>query len=186
VQIFQQLKTIMSRNSNEPKILLDSDVVRHFINGRQILKLAAIFPKRFVMLDKVKDELCKSKQIASTVINFLSMTKVDVIDFPNQKNIILEYAILSKKFGEGESACMAVAKFQKQFIASSNLKDIKSFCETHGITYLTTMDILIQAINNNIMTENECNEFITEVKLKGSKLPCNTILEYRRLKGEKM
>ena len=136
----------MSKSDIEPKILLDSDVVRHFINGNQLLMLARIFPNRFVMLDKVKNELCRSKGIVTQVNNFLSMTKVLVIPFPTERKIIMEYAKLTRQFGEGESACMAVAFFQKQYIASSTLKDISAYCKLNGITYLTTMDILMEAL----------------------------------------
>jgi hypothetical protein len=37
----------MEKNG-EPKILLDCDVVIHFIKGGEILELATIFPGRFV------------------------------------------------------------------------------------------------------------------------------------------
>lgn len=168
----------MSRNSNESKILLDSDIVRHFINGNQILVLAGIFPNRFVMLDKVKDELCRSRGIVLQINNFLSMTKVPVIPFPTDRAIIREYALLSRQFGEGESACMAVARHQKQFIASSNLRDISAYCKIHGITYLTTMDILLEAFNKGILTKAQCDTFIHDVKSNGSKLPCNTLDEF--------
>ena len=139
--------------SSEPNILLDSDVVRHFINGGKIHHLSSIYPRRFVMLDKVKNELCRSKSLETTITNFLTMTKVPVVPFPKQMEIIKEYALLTKQFGEGESACMAVAKHQKQFIASSNLKDISAFCNANGITYLTTMDILLHAFNTKIFSD---------------------------------
>jgi len=168
--------------SSKPNILLDSDVVRHFINGGKIHQLSSIYPKRFVMLDKVKNELCRSKSIESTVNNFLSMTKVPIIPFPKQIEIIKEYAMLTKQFGEGESACMAVAKHQKQFIASSNLKDISAFCKANGITYLTTMDILLEAYNIKMFSKKECDDFITNVKAKGSILPCNSLDEFIKMK----
>ena len=60
--------------SSEPNILLDSDVIRHFINGGKIHQLSSINPKRFLMLDKVKNELCRSKSLETTVNNFLTMT----------------------------------------------------------------------------------------------------------------
>jgi hypothetical protein len=110
------------------------------------------------------------------------MTKVPVIPFPTERKIIMEYAKLTRQFGEGESACMAVAFFQKQYIASSNLKDISAYCKLNGITYLTTMDILLKAFENSIFTKSECDTFITAVKAKGSILPCNTLDEYVALK----
>jgi predicted nucleic acid-binding protein len=106
------------------------------------------------------------------------MCKIPVVPFPSKLEIIKEYAQLTKKFGEGESACMAVARFEKEFIASSNLRDIKAYCLEHQIKYYTTMDLLVEAMNKNILTEADCNQFIQDVKSKGSKLPCNTMAEY--------
>lgn len=173
----------MSKQLSEPLILLDADVVRHFVNGNRILELQKIYPKRFVMLEKVKDELCRSKNLETIIDNFISMTSLPIMAFPKDITIVKEYAFLKKQFGDGESACMAVAKFQKQYIASSNLKDIKAYCETNQIVYLTTMDILVDALEKNILSEVDCNLFITDVKSKGSKLPVNTMAEYKRLKG---
>jgi hypothetical protein len=90
------------------------------------------------------------------------MTKVPVVPFPKEIEIIKEYALLTKQFGEGESAFMAVAKHQKQYIASSNLKDISAFCKANGINYLTTMDILLHAFNTKLFSKKECDEFITK------------------------
>jgi hypothetical protein len=87
-------------------------------------------------------------------------------------------------FGKGESACMAYCKFNKGILASSNLKDIAKYCEDNGITYLTTMVFLTEALKANQMTEKECNGFIRNVKTAGSKLPVDTIAEY--LKGYKI
>ena len=167
---------------SEPNILLDSDVVRHFLNGNCIHKLPAIFPNRFVILDKVKNELCRSKSLETPVTNFLTMFKIPILSFPAKGEITKEYATLTKKFGEGESACMAVARFEHEFIASSNLKDIKAYCAEHGIVYYTTMDLLLEAISRKVLTEDECDLFVANVKAKGSKLPCNTIREYLKMK----
>ena len=167
----------MNKN-DETKILLDSDVVRHFLNGGQLNKLASIFPARFVMLDKVKNELLRSKSLVQPINHFLNSSSIEIIPFPTNMEIIIEYAYLNRRFGVGESACMAVAKHHKQYIASSNLNDIKEFCSRNEIKYYTTMDILVEALNKNILNMDECNEFIREVKVKGSKLPVSNMEEY--------
>jgi hypothetical protein len=138
------------------------------------------------MLDKVKNELCRSKSIEKTVLNFLSMSKIDIIPFPSSREIIIAYAKLSKQFGEGESACMAVARYQHQYIASSNLKDISKYCQEHKIVYLTTMDILCHAYDNKMLTGKECDDFITEVKGKGSILPCSSMKEFLAKRDPKL
>lgn len=166
----------MSKSKIPPQILLDADVVRHFLKASKFLFiLPKIFPRQLVILDKVKQELCRSASLMQSVNNFLMQTKIPIIDFPQKREIILEYATLLKTFGSGESACMAVARFQKQYIASSNLKDIAIYCSKHSITYYTTMDLLNEAYKKGLMTEADCDEFIYEVLRSGSILPCTTM-----------
>lgn len=48
-------------------ILIDADVVSHFITGGQILILHKIFPNKILILDKVYDELLKFNSKKSEV-----------------------------------------------------------------------------------------------------------------------
>ena len=73
---------------------------------------------------------------------------------------------------------MAYCLYHKDVIGSSNLKDITNYCQENGITYLTTMDFLAEAYRTGKMDEAACDFFIYNVKLKGSKLPCDTISEF--------
>ena len=79
---------------------------------------------------------------------------------------------------------MAYCLFTHNVIGSSNLRDIRAYCEEKQITYLTTMDFLWYAWKKGMLTTEEVNTFIAEVRQKGSKLPeveiekyvCKTIL----------
>jgi len=71
-------------SSGEPKILLDCDVVIHFLKGGKILELPTIFPGRFVMLDKVYNELLKRNSNALAIAVFLASTQVPVITMPTK------------------------------------------------------------------------------------------------------
>jgi len=163
------------------KILLDADVVIHFIKAGKQLSIASIFPKhKLVILDKVYDELKKYRPTETIVDNILQFGIAEKEAFPNDFEILREYATLTKEGrGEGESACMAVARLRSEIIASSNLKDIKDYCRNHSIIYLTTMDFLCQALENRIFTEEECDLFISTVKANRSRLPVNRMSEYR-------
>lgn len=165
-----QILTMMAKRSNETKILLDCDVIIHFIKAGKQLLLPKIFPQQFVILDKVKAELDKYKSSRTSTDNFIVWSKIPIIQMPRSLPIIKEYSLLKKTLGDGEAACMAVARHTNDYIASSNLKDIKQYCELHGIVYMTTMDILLQAYTSGIMNETECDAFIKEVKDKKSKL----------------
>jgi len=48
----------------------------------------------------------------------------------------------------------------------------------HSIEYLTTMDFLCEALKTGVMSEADCNSFISRVKAAGSKLPVSEISEY--------
>ena len=175
----------MAKKSNDPKILLDCDVIIHFIKAGKQLLLPKIFPERFVILDKVKAELDKHKSSKTSIDNFIAWSKIPIIEMPKSIEIIKEYSFLKKTKGEGEAACMAVARHTNDYIASSNLKDIEKYCQLHGIVYMTTMDILLQAYTSGIMDEAECDGFIKEVKDKKSKLIYNidSIAAYEKQKN---
>ena len=168
--MIQNLMIMGKKTSTEPRILLDCDVIIHFTKAGQQLLLPKIFPNRFVILDKVKAELDKRKKSIVALENFLEWSKIAVIPFPKDKEILIEYARLKSNMGDGEAACMAVAKHTKDYIASSNLNDIKAYCDYFGIVYLTTMDILLEAYQKGILSEVQCDTFIKEVKSKDSKL----------------
>lgn len=81
--------------------------------------------------------------------------------------------------GDGEAACMAIVRFSKEILASSNLKDIANYCKMHQITYLSTMDFLCRAVENKLLSELDCDEFIKKVLLAGSILPVKKWKEYK-------
>lgn len=155
---------------NEPNILLDSDVVIHFTKAGHQLVLPKVFPGRFVILDKVHEELNRRHSEILPIRNFLNWCKIPVLPFPTDRDVHREYAMLKSKMGEGEAACLAVARYQKEYVASSNLTDIFEYCAEHSIFYYTTMDILLEAYDMGLLSEAECDKFIFDVKSKKSKL----------------
>lgn len=171
------------KTNGEPKILLDCDVVIHFLKGGKIMELPTIFPGRFVMLDKVKNELFKRNSNVLAIGVFLTGCSIPVIPMPTEGEIIKEYLALKKLMDDGEAACLAVARFRKEYVASSNITQIANYCRANGIVYYTTMDLLQEATVKGIMTDTECNLFIAEVRSKGSRLPCKTIADFRKMKG---
>jgi hypothetical protein len=172
----------MTQNG-EPKILLDCDVVIHFLKGGKIMELPQIFPGRFVMLDKVKNELLKRSKNFLAINVFLVGAEVPVETMPTEQEIVKEYFSLKKVMDDGEAACLAVARFDKKYVASSNITQIATYCQSNGIVYYTTMDLLHEATVKGIMTDAECDVFIATVKSKDSRLPVSTIAQYRSMKG---
>jgi hypothetical protein len=152
------------------KIVLDADVIIHFSKGECLSLLPVIFPNyQYVVLDKVYNELRSvATQLDNQIIFFKNITK---IPFQPTGQMLIEYAKLKSRFGEGESACMAYCRFTSNIIGSSNLRDIKNYCSEHKITYLTTVDFLYYACRKGLMSAADCKSFISDVRAKGSRLP---------------
>lgn len=167
--------------SKRVKILLDSDVVIHFIKGGYLSLLPDILPVyQFAILDIVLDmELRKNPQTCIQIDNHLRILKnIEVLCWNPDYEMINEYNVLAQTLGIGESASMIYCKYHPNMFASSNLRDIKSYCEQNRIAYLSTMDLLFLACRQKVMTEQECDEFIADVLRQGSKLPVRKLSLY--------
>jgi hypothetical protein len=162
------------------KIVLDADIIIHFIKGNCFSLLVEIFPEyECIVLDKVYNELSKVKETKTMIDNYVwFIKKLTIIRFAPTGDSLREYAHLRRTKGEGESASMIYCKDNKDVLGSSNLKDIKDFCTQYNITYLTTLDFLYYAWIRKKMTAKECTQFIDGVNRKGSIIPGIDITTY--------
>ena len=165
-------------------ILVDADVVSHFITAGEAASIHLIFPNNPIhLLDKVHAELqnWKNVNVGFIVSDLLKKKRMKLIDFPEDDEVIKKEYFWIKKMqfkGDGESACLAVARYNKNILASSNLKDIKSYCAMHKIDYLTTMDFLCAALDAGVFDIARCNAFLKTVTNAGGKLPVKDMKEY--------
>ena len=118
----------MKSNVDETKILIDADVIRHFIEGGKLHDVIKIFQNRIVLVDVVRDELFRSKKIKPLVETFITTCKIEEVKLEDNFDAVAEYVQLLSFAGDGEAACMALAKVEKKYIASSNLRDIAKYC----------------------------------------------------------
>lgn len=153
------------------EIVLDADVIIHFAKGGWLATLPSIFPEyEYILLDYVREEI-KGDLRRQLDFQIQTLRNITPVAFEQTGEIIHEYARLHRTFGKGESACMAYCRFHNNVLGSSNLRDILTYCETNGITYLTTVDFLYYAVRRNIMTRQQADDFILQVNAKGSRLP---------------
>ena len=166
------------------QIVLDADVVIHFSKGGLLSLLPRIFPDYdYVLLEAVHEELLSD--IRTQIDNQMTLLKnITLLPFAPRGEMLREYAMLRSRFGKGGSGCMAYCLFSHNVIGSSNLRDIRAYCEEKKIVYLTTIDFLWYAWRKHLMTTDEVKAFISDVRSKGSKLPevdiekyvCETVL----------
>ncbi|MCF8380157.1 MAG: hypothetical protein K9H49_11305 [Bacteroidales bacterium] len=168
------------------KILIDADVLIHFIKGEQTGILHKIFPNELYLIDIVFEEVFKYSSQRVNIENLIRFGIVREIKLDDSGfEIKSEYHRLTGSKGgnrgKGESAIMSYCRYNADIIASSNLADIVDYCNEYGIIYITTMDFLAEAFRKKILTEKECDEFIKRVKSKGSRLiaSINHIRDYK-------
>lgn len=154
------------------KIVLDADVIVHFAKGGKLDMLPRILPEyQFMVLDVVKKEI--PVLVLSVLQKCISQDKTIVEEvFGKTPGEIREFARLIAKegmaLGRGESACMVYCLYHHDVVGSSNTKDVTAYCEENGITYLTTCDFLYYAIKRGLITKEEAEVFICEVRRMGS------------------
>ncbi|MDR0825309.1 MAG: hypothetical protein LBN74_09465 [Prevotella sp.] len=165
---------------SKTKIVIDADVIIHFLRGGYLSKLHTIFSGyEHIILDVVLNEVRKHSDTRVAIDNHLRHLKNLKVEEWNPEGMMKkEYFELTNNKGKGESACLIYCKYNKDVIASSNLRDIAAYCRENEITYVTTMDFLWQAYTKKIMSEDDCNEFIKKVIEAGSKLPNTKITAY--------
>ncbi len=164
--------------SVKTQIVLDADVVIHFSKGGRLSMLPTILPNyEYVLLEAVHEELLSD--VRTQIDHQIALLKnIKLLPFAPRGEMLREYAMLRSRFGKGESACMAYCLFTNNVIGSSNLRDIRAYCEEKKIVYLTTIDFLWYAWQYGLMTPAEISSFISEVRAKGSKLPEVEIEKY--------
>ncbi len=120
-------------NAPQINVILDSDVIIHFIKGGCFNVLPSILPAySFVILDVVYErELAHAHRVQiNNTIKFLKSIRIEKWEM--QKEERDEFIFLQKKYGWGESASMVYCKYRNNVLASSNLKDIIRYCEENN------------------------------------------------------
>ena len=155
------------------KIVLDTDVVLHFMKGGRLSLLLDIFASEceYVMLSTTYDEI-RNRDQKNQIDNHINLLKnLTKVEFNPTGEMRRVYAMLTSQFGKGESACMAYCQFEHHVIGSNNTRDIREYCNNYGISYLTTGDFLYYAIKRGKMIESEAAQLIADARAQGSNLP---------------
>lgn len=155
------------------KIVLDTDVVLHFMKGGRLSLLLDIFASEceYVMLSTTYNEI-RNRDQKNQIDNHINLLKnLTKVDFNPSGEMRRVYAMLTSQFGKGESACMAYCQFEHHVIGSNNTRDIREYCNNNGISYLTTGDFLYYAIKRGMITESDAAQLIADARAQGSNVP---------------
>ena len=105
------------------KIVLDADVIIHFIEAGNFSLLPDIFPEyEYIVLDVVYNEVSKNNKTKKFHRQLSSpfFQKLKQETFAPKGESIKEYFSLQRVLGKGESACMVYCRDNKDVLGSSN------------------------------------------------------------------
>ena len=146
-------------------IFFDTDCLSAFLWVKNQSLLAQLYPGRVVIPGEVYAELS-----GPTVPHLKA--RIDAMINSNDARVesivagTQEYALyrrlVSKSdpnhIGNGEAAAIAMAKERGGIIASNNLKDISRYVSEYGLLHMTTGQILKEALERGLITENVGNQ----------------------------
>ena len=66
-------------------------------------------------------------------------------------------------------------------LASNNLRDVKKYVEKYGLKHITTGDILVEALDQGIITEIDGNAIWANMIAKNRILPTASFSDYLKL-----
>lgn len=171
-------------------IFFDTDCISAFlwVNDESILE--KLYAGRIVIPEKVYEEMSNPrvswmKNRIDILINS-GVARVEDINIDSEEYVLyIELTSFDGKrkvIGRGEAACIALAKKYNAIIASNNLRDISFYIKEFSLKHLTTGDILIEAYEKEIITEDESNTIWANMIAKRRKLGANSFSDYMKEK----
>jgi len=85
-----------------------------------------------------------------------------------------------KAIGKGEAGGIALAKIYNGVLVSNNTKDVIPYVKEYNLKYLDTGQILMEALEKEIITEEEGNNIWKKMLSKEQWLRAESFSEYKR------
>lgn len=167
------------------EIFFDSDCLSAFLwVGNQSI-LAALYPGKIFIPESVYMELSNPcvKHLKCRIDMLLNSgyASIQSIEVGSPAYSIFQELTSSadqKQIGNGEAACIALAKTKNGIIASNNLMDVDSYVRRYSLKHITTGDILCEALARGIITEEQGNDIWWKMLSKRRKLGAESFTEY--------
>ena len=84
----------------------------------------------------------------------------------------------NKLIGSGEAASISLAKKHNGVLGSNNLRDVAYYVKKYSLKHVTTGDILVEAFQKGLITEQEGNTIWANMLKKKRKIGANSFTEF--------
>ncbi len=167
-------------------MFFDTDCLSAFLWINNINILQELYGGKIVIPEPVYHELCNpsiphiKKRADSLLTNNTAIVQQIEIDKEEYRlyRSLLNGSKEVKAIGKGEAAGIALAKVYKGILASNNYRDIAPYIEKYNLKHVDTGHILIEALEQEIITEVDGNIIWQQMISKNRKLPEVSFSEY--------
>ena len=168
-------------------LFFDNDCIAAFlwINGQSLL--TQMYPGRIVIPKPVYDELSVPgvPHLKNRVDQMIAAGEAVIRSIEtNTPTYDMYYSMTQdpteghRIIGNGEAACLALAKQENGIIASNNLRDISRYIQELSLKHITTGEIMVEAYKRGIITEDQGNSLWNDMLRKRRKLGASSFSEF--------
>ena len=164
-------------------VIINNTVISNFAVVKRLDLLYKLFGKAYItpeVLQEVKDGIKENYSFLEDVIiildedSWLIVTEMEIEEYELYRNI-------PKKLGSGERSCLAIAHIRDWSFFSDDWL-ARQYAEKNDISLGGTFGLLIKAIDDRILSENQANELLQEMIRNDYRSPYPDIQTFRRLK----
>ena len=167
----------------------DTDCLSAFlwVNGESIL--SKLYAGHIVLPAQVYDEIKRVPHLCDKVDIMKDQHDLVIKAMEAGSTEYLDYLKMTTNpekgmriIGKGEAAGIAMVKERDGILASNNLRDIAPYVEKFNLKHITTGDILIKAMDMQMITADQGDDLWQKMLKKRRKLPTSTFFEYLKEK----
>lgn len=173
------------------ELFFDTDCISSFLWVKQENLLLQLYPGRIILPYEIFIELSNPsiphiKRKITALCSNCDVSTMKIMMRTEEYKLFYEIAISPPKgevvIGKGEAAALALAKVHNGIVVSNNMKDIKRYIEKLKLNHITTGDILVEAMNKELIDENIGNQIWANMLSKQRLLPTATFSDYLKLR----
>lgn len=169
----------------DPPIVLDTDFVSSFACVDRLDIIEDLYSRRMIVLEEVTEELKRVRYLEGRVCFSIMHGHIRRVQMMACSAEALEYTRLreSDRYGSGEAACMAYARYCGGIVASNNLRDVRRYCDDWKIQLLTAADVLLQVYDEERLDLTHIDLIWGRMVEKRRRLPASSFTEYLEKRG---
>ena len=168
------------------ELFFDTDCLSSFLWINDTNLLHELYAGKIVLPEPVYNELSNPciphlKQKADAMINAKDVTVKDICEGTSEfelYNKLIHGTQNEKSIGKGEAGGIALAKTYNGILASNNYKDIAPYIKKYNLKHIDTGQILKEALDKKLITEEEGNIIWSKMLAKRRMLPTPTFTDY--------